>query len=345
MKNNKFVSIIIPCRNEEKFISGCIDSILEQDYPKKQMEVFIVDGDSKDKTREIVKEYSKKHRFIKLIINEKKFTPFAFNLGIKASKGDIVFFMGAHAKYDSDYISKSVEKLIEYEADNIGGTLKTVAKEDTLSANGITFCLSSFFGAGNSLFRKGVEKPTEVDTVFGGCYKREVFDKIGLFNENLIRSQDIEFNMRLKKSGGKIMIFPDIVAYYYPKSNFLSFFIHNFKDGFWSIYPLKFIKKPLKIRHYIPLLFVLSFFLPLFFAFLGSGLSFLFFQFVVVVYLFFSFFFSFLITIREGNYRYFSVMLFAFAVRHFGYGLGSLWGILTLLKEFIQNKLNKKNNN
>ncbi|HUS50974.1 MAG TPA: glycosyltransferase family 2 protein, partial [Candidatus Paceibacterota bacterium] len=262
MKNNhSFVSIIIPCWNEEKYIAKCLDSIVSQDYPKENLEVLIVDGMSEDKTIEIIKGYSERYQFVRLLNNAKKFTCFALNIGVKAAKGDIVILMGAHASYEKDYVSKCVKYLEEYDADSVGGVMKTRPGKKTLFAKAIAIVLSHPFGAGGSQFRTGVNEPKWVDTVFGGCYKKEIFDKIGLFNENLIRSQDMEFNLRLKKSRRKILLHPEIVSYYYPKSKLKDFFLHNINDGIWAILPLKFVKIPLKLRHYVPLVFVLT--LPL----------------------------------------------------------------------------------
>ena len=307
------VSIIIPSRNEEKFIGRCLHSILNQDYPKNKMEVLIVDGMSKDRTREIVKNYVGKYSFIKLLDNPQKYTPFALNIGIKKAKGEIIIRMDAHATYEKDYVSKCVKYLKEYDADNIGGIIKTIPTKNTLIAKAIAISLSHPFGAA-SYFRLGSKEPREVDTVFGGCYKKEAFQKIGFFDENLLRCQDIEFNLRLKKAGGKILLFPDIIAYYYPKSNFKDFFFHNFQNGIWTIYSFKTAKAIFKLRHYIPLIFVLT--LPL----------------SILPYLFLSLFFSAQISFREKDFRLFFLMPIAFFCRHFAYGLGSLKGLIKLFK-------------
>ena len=302
------VSIIIPCRNEEKFIGKCLESILNQDYPKEKLEVLVVDGMSEDKTREIVKNFKIQNpEFeIRLLDNPKKFTPFAFNLGIKQAKGEIIMLAGAHATYEKDYLSKCVRYLREYNADCVGGVLKTLPAKNTISAKAIALCMSHPFGVGGAYFRVGTKEPREVETVFGGCYKREVFEKVGYFNENLIRSQDLEFNLRLKKAGGKILLFPDIVAYYYPKDNFKDFFWHNFQDGIWAILPLKITKTPFKLRHYIPLIFVLT--LPL----------------SILPYFFLSLIFSLQIAIEKKDWKLFFLMPIAFFCRHFAYGLGSI---------------------
>ena len=288
-----FVSIIIPCRNEEKFIGKCLDSILAQDYPKDRLEVLVVDGMSEDGTREIVERYtdmslrarslachceqseaiSARDKLrnlgiatslpalamtLKLLNNPKKVTPCALNIGIKNAKGEIILWMSAHSRYEKDYISKCVKYLKEYDADNVGVVMITLPRDNAFIGKAIATVLSHPFGVGNSVFRTGAKEPKWVDTVFGGCYKKEVFDKIGLFNESLVRSQDMEFNLRLKKTGGKILLAPDIVSYYYPKSNLKDFFIHNFEDGSWVTYPLKFGIKAFSWRHLIPLFFILG---------------------------------------------------------------------------------------
>ena len=123
----------------------------------------------------------------------------------------------------------------------------------------------------------------------------------------------MEFNLRLRKASGKILLAPDIVSYYYPKSNLKDFFFHNIEDGIWVIYPLKFVKMLFKLRHYIPLIFVLT--LPL----------------SIWLYILVSLFFSAQIAFREKDIRYFFVMPAVFATRHIGYGLGSVWGLIKLI--------------
>ena len=325
------VSVIIPCRNEEKFIAKCLKSIIEQDYPKENLEVLVVDGASSDKTREIVGEYSSKNRsFVKLLENPNRFTPFGLNVGVKASQGEIIIRMDAHAEYPKDYISKCLKYSRESGADNVGGALKTLPSKNTFWARAIAKVLSHPFGAGNSYFRIGSSKSREVDTVFGGCYKKEVFKKIGLFDEKLIRGQDIEFNKRLKNSGGRILLHPDIAAVYYPQAELSDFFRHNFIDGVWTVYPLKFKVKIFSLRHLVPLLFVSTM--------LASAILGIFFFWAKIIfiltfgsYILANLFFSLKIAIAEDLKYLFSLPL-TFFCRHFGYGSGSLWGLIKLLK-------------
>jgi len=210
------VTIIIPCRNEEKFIEKVIKGAISQTYPKDRLEVFFVDGQSEDKTREIIELYSHKYPFIKLLINPYKYVPQAMNIGIKAVTGDIIVRMDAHSEYPEDYVEKIVYWLEKLNADNVGGVWITTPPADSLKAKAIALALSHPFGVGNSLFRiaKNIKRPIEVDTVPFGCYLKEIFDKIGLYDERLIRNQDIELNKRLRKSGGKIYLIPDIKIKY-----------------------------------------------------------------------------------------------------------------------------------
>ncbi|MFH1656599.1 MAG: glycosyltransferase family 2 protein [Candidatus Nealsonbacteria bacterium] len=328
MNNLPFVSIIIPSRNEEKHIRKCLDSVISNDYPKSNFEILIVDGLSQDNTRKIIKEYQNKYPFIKFFDNLKKFTCFAWNIGINNSKGEIIVLMSAHAVYDKNYISKSVKYLKKYNLDNVGGIRKTIS-ENNIVSKAISFSLSHIFGAGNSYFKTGFKKPRSVDTVFGGCYKKEIFKKIGLFNENLFRSQDMEFNLRLKKNKGKIFLFPDIISYYYPKDNLKDFLIHNFKNGVWAIYPLKFVKTPLRLRHYIPLFFVLSLLSTIILGIFYSIFSWIF-LFIIGLYFLATIYFSIEIVLKEKNIIFFLLTPLVFSIRHVGYGLGSIYGLIKI---------------
>ncbi len=319
------VSIIIPCRNEEKFIERCLNSIIFQDYPKDKMEVLVIDGASQDETRKIISE---KFPSVKILNNSNKFTPFGLNIGIKEAQGKFIVRMDAHAEYPPDYISKCVKFSEGSGADNVGGLIKTLPAKNTMAALAIAKVLSHRFGAAGSYFRTGVLKARFVDTVFGGCYKKEVFEKLGYFNEKLRRSQDIEFNKRLKKAGGKILLQPEISATYYPQARLSDFFKHNFEDGVWAIYPLKFGVRIFSFRHLIPLFFVLGM--------LGSLILGLFFfwakiTFILIfgLYLLLNLFFSFSIVFKEGL-NYLIYLPLAFFSRHFGYGLGSLWGFVKI---------------
>ena len=258
------LSVICPIYNEEKYISACIDSIIHQDYPKDSLEVIFVDGMSMDMTRDIVKQYSKQYPYISLIDNPDKIVPIAMNLGIKASIGDIIIRLDAHAKYPANYFSTLTKALNELDADNVGVVCKTDVINKTPKTLAIKEVLSNKFGVGNSTFRTGINQTQEVDTVPFGCWKREIFQKYGLYDTRLVRNQDIELNKRIKKGGGHIYIIPECYCTYMARETFKALSKNNFNNGKWNILTVYYTKQfsSLSLRHFIPLIFVLSVILP-----------------------------------------------------------------------------------
>ena len=185
------LSVLIPCRNEVRFLARCLDSVLAGDYPASEMEVLVIDGGSADGTRELIGRYAAADPRVKLIENPERITPCALNRGIDAARGEIIARVDAHAAVARDYFSKCVAHLIESGADNVGGGMRTIAQQQSWVSGAIITVLSHRFGVGNSYFRTGTTLPRWVDTVFGGCWRREVFDRVGRFNPQLARSQDL----------------------------------------------------------------------------------------------------------------------------------------------------------
>lgn len=318
------ISVIIPLYNEEKYIAKCIESIIAQDYPKDDMEILFIDGMSNDNTREIVSQFQISYPFIQLLDNPKKIVPCAMNIGIKAAKGDIIIRLDGHALYPSNYFSQLVEwhnKLPD--AWNVGGVCDTKVVNSTPESEAIAKVMSDKFGVGNSTFRTGSEKEyLEADTVPFGAYKSFVFDKIGLYNEQLARVQDIELNKRLKHAGGKIYLVPAIHCTYIPRDNYIAFYRNRFLTGYWVIKTCFITKttKNLGIRHFIPALFVLALTLPLLLGiiwwpfFLVSAA-------VALLYLGVMLVRSIMINDEKTNVW---ALLRAFCCIHFSYGLGSI---------------------
>ena len=323
------VSIIIPCRNEETFIGKCLDSIIANDFSKDSLEIIVIDGMSEDRTRDIINEYSQQFSFVNLLDNYKKIVPTALNIGIQNANGKIIIRMDAHTTYEKNYVTKCVEYLQNYGADNAGGICVTLPGDDTVMAKSIAMALSHPFGVGNSYFRIGLKEPKYVDTVPFGCYKKEVFDKIGLFHENLIRNQDIEFNLRLKNAGGKILLVPDIVSYYRARSSLKALAKNNFSNGFWVIYSSRFAKVPFSIRHLIPLLFVVAL-LSSFSMSLVYFPVFYIFSLVLGTYLIAGIYYSLKISLKKGL-KFFPILILTFFTLHLSYGFGSCWGICKIL--------------
>lgn len=325
-----FITLILPCRNEELFIENCINSILENDYPSDKTELLIIDGLSTDKTVDVATQYINNNKGveIKIISNPKKYFPAAVNIGINNSKGDYIFILGAHAVYDNKYFSSCIETAIRTKADNTGGILVTDGLNKSFVGKAITLALSNSFGVGNATFRTGAIDEREADTVFGGCYKKEVFEKFGLFNENLISSSDMEFNVRLRRNGGKIILNPTVKATYYTRTDFLKFVRNNFRNGYWAIYPIKFVKYiPVSIRHLIPLFFFLGISSGLVLSFYSELIKY-FYLIMLFIYIHLGVIFSLKYT--KKNPLYVLIMPFLFFILHYIYGLGSTIALIKL---------------
>ena len=337
------VSVIVPCRNEARFIAGCLESIVANDYPRDRLEILVVDGMSDDGTWNIVGDFTRERPEVKRLRNPRSITPAALNLGIAHARGEIIFRIDAHARVAQDYLRLCVDGLRKYEADNIGGAMETVPADDGLVAKAIAATMSHPFGVGNSDFRVGTEQVVATDTVFGGCYRREVFEKIGLFNKRLIRTQDMEFNQRLRKAGGRILLDPKIRCCYYASADLKSFARHNFHDGLWAILPFAYSEVlPVRPRHLVPGAFAgfIVFFLAL--AIWLEPVRFLLAA-MMGIYVAANVASSIQIAWRKRDFRYVYLLPVAFGVRHFGYGFGSLCAAMRLAcnRDFVLNTLGR----
>jgi len=322
------ISLIIPCRNEEKYLSRCLDSILNNDYPKEFLEVFIVDGLSGDSSQKIIKDYENRFSFIHLLLNENKTVPYAMNLGIKNSTGEYIIRLDAHSEIPNDYISKLIFWSKKLTADNIGAIWITDIKNKNLKSNSIKKVLSNKIGVGNSFFRIGLDQIKEVDTVPFGCYKKNVFEKIGLYNNKLTRNQDIELNKRLKSSGGKIYLLPDLFCTYYARETFWELSKNNYLNGLWNILTVYITKRiySVSIRHFIPLIFLLSIILPVI-SMIWNPL----FGYAAVVFsvIYILTILTASLKIRDEHSSFYFIFL-TFIILHFSYGFGSLIGLFRI---------------
>lgn len=309
--------------------------MLEQDYPKDDLEIILVDGMSTDNTRKIVAGYVKQYPFIRLIDNPHRIAPWAMNIGVKESKGDIIMRLDAHATYEKNYFSSLAYGITKYNADNIGSVCKTDVLNKTAKTLAIREVLSNKFGVGNSTFRTGIEGAQEVETVPFGCWKRDVFSKYGFYDVRLVRNQDIELNKRIIRGGGKIIIVPDTFCTYLARETFKALAKNNFGNGKWNILTVYYTKemRSLSLRHFVPLAFILSVLIPSIVGFIwlpAFGVSLL----ALFMYLTLFGIVSARLALTKGlNFYY----LFAsFITLHISYGWGSLIGLLKL--PFIKRK-------
>lgn len=323
------VSIIIPCLNEQDYIAKCLDSVIANDYSNDFLEVIVIDGMSTDRTREIIHQYQDKYRFVRLLDNPKRTAPSALNIGIKNATGDIVIRMDAHTTYSRNYVSKCVETLKEFNADNVGGVIRTLPGKNTFIAKLIALSIGHPFGVGMSYFRVAKTRmpPCPVDTVPFGCFRRELFKKIGYFDESLPRVEDIDFNNRIKEVGGKIILNPEIVSFYYARGSLKDFWKHNFDNGYLVTAPLGRSQAHYVGRHLIPLLSLGGFILLIPFSFFSEVARWLLGG-LIGFYMSLSLYFSLKTALRQRNPIFLVLMPFIFGFLHLSYGLGSLWGLI-----------------
>ena len=249
------VSVVIPCRNERRHIIGCVDSVIGNDYTS-DIEILIVDGHSTDGTREVIAKNSQRWRNVILLDNPSQTTPAALNIGIREAHGNVIVRMDAHCRYPDNYIRTLVEWLERSGADNVGATCRTLPGSDTATARAIAIALSHPFGVGNSHFRVGTATPKWVDTVPFGCYRRSVFERIGLFDEELAKNQDDEFNQRLLKSGGRILLVPDITVDYFARDSLSKVWRMYFQYGYYKPLVARKLGYVGTIRQVVPAVFV-----------------------------------------------------------------------------------------
>lgn len=331
------ISVICPIYNEEKYIGKCIESIMQQDYPKEDMEVLFVDGMSTDKTRSIISEYLPRCPYLRVVDNPHRIVPYAMNKGIEESKGDVIIRIDAHTSYERNYFSALVSRLYELDADDVGAVCKTDVLNKTPKTLAIREVLSNKFGVGNSVFRTGVDKVMEVDTVPFGCWRREVFDKYGLYDTRLVRNQDIELSKRILRGGGKIFIVPDTFCTYYARETYRALSRNNYQNGKWNILTVYYTKQfnSLSLRHFVPMVFVLSLILPLLSSIIWLPLIW-----IAVASLSAYFLALTAICIKLSVNKRLNIffLLCSFFVLHLSYGCGSLAGCFSVLKLKLHGK-------
>lgn len=337
----KKLTVICPIYQENKFIDSCIQSIIEQDVPKDNLEVFFIDGMSTDGTREKVLDYSKDYKYISLLDNPNKVVPYALNIGLENATGDVVIRIDGHCEYPRNYFSYLSKKLFELDADNVGALWNTLPAQESAICYAIAIGSSHKFGVGASLHKVGSKEIIETDTVPFGCYRREVFDKIGIFDKELIRNQDDEFNGRLINNGGKIYLIPELVINYKARNTFPKMMKMYYQYGLFKPLVNKKLGKPATVRQFFPLLFLLG-------IFIGGALSIVS-PLICIVYtvvLILYFMLGIIVGMNKAiQYHYPSLcilMPLTFLLIHLSYGYGYFIGIIkVLLKKKFSVEINR----
>jgi succinoglycan biosynthesis protein ExoA len=325
MQKLPFVSVVMPVRNEEAFIARSLSAVLRQDYPRELMEVVVADGMSTDRTREIVNTFADAGAPVRLVDNPGRIAPSGLNAAIRHAAGEIIVRVDGHCEVAADYVRQCVARLGEGRAEAVGGPIETVG--ETVGAQAIALAMSSRFGVGGSSFRTVKDREMFTDTVAFPAYRREVIERVGWFDEELVRNQDDEYNYRLRKLGGRLLLSPLIRSRYYSRASLRSLWRQYFQYGFWKVRVTQKHPAQMRPRQFVPTLFVLLLlllllpapFLPYGWAPAAAALS---------AYAAANLGCSAWLAWRARRWRYALFLPACFAALHFGYGLGYLTGLL-----------------
>jgi succinoglycan biosynthesis protein ExoA len=251
-----FVSVIVPMRNEERYIGGCLRGLAAQDYPRDRFEVLVVDGDSTDGSRRVVEEIARETGLhVRLLSNRRRSTPCGLNVGIAQARGEIIARVDAHAQAEPSFLAESVAALRESGADVVGGPIRSAGAG--LVGGAIALAMSSPFGVGNAAFRYSREEQF-TDTVPFPAYRRSVFDRIGPFAEDIEWGEDDEFHYRLGDAGGRILLTPRIASTYFTRSSLASVARQYFRYGRVKVEVLRRHPRRMRVRQLVPGAFVLG---------------------------------------------------------------------------------------
>ncbi len=321
--DSPLVSIVLPCRNEAGRIEECLQSILAQDPPEGGVEIIAADGMSTDGTREYLEQEARKHPQLRVLNNPGRIVSTGLNTAIRAARGEIIVRMDAHTTYAPDYVKQCLAVMRETGADNVGGPMRTRA--DTFREKAIRAVFHSAWAVGGARSHQA-EYEGSVDTVIYGCWKKNVFDRVGFFEEELVRNQDDEHNLRLIRAGGKIYQAPRIRSWYHVRGSLAAVFRQYMQYGYWKVLVIRKHHLPAAFRHIVPgalvgslgLLTALGlFWRPAWLAAAGLALA----------YAGGALALSLVIAART-RWTLFPLLPAAISCFHFGYGYGFLRGLL-----------------
>jgi len=318
-----FATIVMPVRNEGPFIRRSLAAVLEQDYPSRLLEVIVADGRSDDDTRDIVRGMMASHPNLRMIDNPSRIVPTGLNRAIREALGDVIIRVDGHTIIARDYVAECVAALCRSPADNVGGPMR--AEGEGRFGKAVAAATSSRFGVGGARFHYS-QGEEWVDTVYLGAWRRETLDRIGLFDEEMVRDQDDELNYRLLDLGGRILLSPRIRSSYTVRGTPRSLWRQYFQYGFWKVRVMQKHPRQIHLRQLAPPAFVAALVLSAAAAWTFPG-AVLFWCAVPLAYVAANLAAA-LAGARSAGWGTMPQLSLAYAIIHLAYGLGILAGLV-----------------
>lgn len=335
----------MPIRNEAAYIEQTIRALLAQDYPRDRLEILLADGMSIDGTRDILaRVLAEQPDFpVTILDNPQQIVPTGLNIALRQARGEIIVRMDAHCEYPSDFVKQVVHLRGETGADNAGGVLIPVGSSYTQRAIcsafrspvsvGGNFQGHSTGGVSGTLGRACRDRyddyTREVDTVNGGCWRRERLFEVGLFDEEMVRNQDDELSFRLRKAGGRIVQSQAIQVKYFVRDSFRKLFLQFAQYGYWKVQVIRRHPRQASVRHVVPSLLLLTL-VGLAIMALFSSIFLVGFMLITGGY-FSAIVIAGLLEARRSEYKLWPGIVLAILAIHFGYGWGFVVGLLQLI--------------
>lgn len=322
------VSFCVIAYNEEKNLESLFSDIRNQDYPHEKMEVIFVNSMSTDRTRELMENFANENNGfsrVKILDNPKKIQAAGWNLAIQKARGDIILRVDAHTMIPPQFVTNSV-KSIESGEWVTGGPRPNIVEGNTPWKHTLLLAEKSLFGSSIAPYRQSHQK-SYVKSVFHGAYRKEVFDKAGLFNEDLGRTEDNEMHYRIRKAGYKICYDPQIISYQHSRGTWHEMIRQKYGNGYWIGLTLGICPRCFSVYHFVPLLFVLAILICSVLAICGVTAPL---KLLLILYVVVNLIMSFLAVRGEKKYGYYVLIPIIFLSLHLAYGIGTLVGIISM---------------